>query len=230
MGLALAAQCAGRGMDVALFDRDGARLAQAVEGLTGAHDVRVLSQRVDVASTADLQAAGALVEAAFGRCDLLFSNVGVQHFGAVETVDDDLWRWVRDVNVVGSARTVRASLPLLRRTEGARIAFTSSASALSPAARPLSALDLADPDVAAANMIAGVLADEPHVITHGDLEAAVAEHVRDLQAAWTRSPSASRPTAPPRPRPRPRPHRPPPRSSTWTTSSRSASSRRGTSA
>ena len=62
-------------------------------------------------------------------------NVGVQHFGAVETIPEDVWRWVLDVNVVGAARTVTAFLPLLRAGAGARIAFTASANALAPAAR-----------------------------------------------------------------------------------------------
>ena len=51
----------------------------------------------------------------FGRADLVVSNVGVQLFGAVERFTDDEWRWVLDVNVIGSARVARAFLPLLRR-------------------------------------------------------------------------------------------------------------------
>ena len=45
------------------------------------------------------------------------SNVGVQLFGPVEHFTDDEWRWVLDVNVIGSARVARAFTPLLRKAE-----------------------------------------------------------------------------------------------------------------
>ena len=64
--------------------------------------------------------------------DLVVSNVGVQLFGAVEAFTDDEWRWVLDVNVIGSARVARAFLPLLRRAEPGRLAFTTSSSILDP--------------------------------------------------------------------------------------------------
>ena len=63
---------------------------------------------------------------------MVVSNVGVQLFGPVERLTDDEWRWVLDVNVVGSARVARAFLPLLRGRNG-RLAFTTSASVLDPA-------------------------------------------------------------------------------------------------
>ncbi len=192
-----------------------------------------------------MEAAAADVGERWGRCDLLWVNVGVQHFGAVETIDEDVWRWVLDVNVVGAARTVTAFLPLLRAAgEGARIAVTASANALAPAARlgayqaskyavvglaetlrleladegigvtvvypagmitrhlessaaarpdglgggdvsdddltammasrPMTDADLTTAEVAAAAAVRGVLAGEPHVITHGALDDAVA--------------------------------------------------------
>ncbi|WP_116287832.1 SDR family NAD(P)-dependent oxidoreductase [Parafrankia colletiae] len=134
-GLALAERCAASAMDVALLDIDGERVAAEAETLAGAHPVRVEGRRVDVTSEADLTATAGQVDVLFGRCDLLFVNVGVQHFGAVERLTDDDWRWVLDVNVVGAARTVRAFLPLLRRSGHGRIAFTASVNVLAPAAR-----------------------------------------------------------------------------------------------
>lgn len=130
-GLAIAHALAGRGFDVALLDIDGERVEEAAAGVAGA----TIARRVDVASADEVEAAAADVGEAFGRCDLLWANVGVQHFGAVETITDDVWRWVLDVNVVGTARTVRAFLPLLRASAPARLAFTASVNALAPAAR-----------------------------------------------------------------------------------------------
>jgi NAD(P)-dependent dehydrogenase (short-subunit alcohol dehydrogenase family) len=134
-GFALAQQCAARAMSVALLDIDAARVADAAATLAGEHGVDVLGRRVDVSRRDQVEAAAAEVDGRFGRCDLLWVNVGVQHFGAVETIDDEVWRWVLDVNLIGAARTARAFLPLLRAAGGGRMAFTASANALAPAAR-----------------------------------------------------------------------------------------------
>lgn len=255
-GLALAQQCAARGMNVGLLDIDAERVADAAATLLRDHGVEVLGRRVDVASADDIAAAGSEVNERFGRCDLLWVNVGVQHFGAIEAIDDDVWRWVLDVNVIGAARTTRAFLPLLRAAGGGRIAFTASANALAPAARlgayqaskyaivglaetlrielasegigvaivypsgmitrhlessaaarpadlgsgevdgddlqammasrPLTPADLTTADVAAERALAEVLAGETHVITHGDLAAAVSQHHEAINRALAR--------------------------------------------
>ena len=75
------------------------------------------------------------VEERFGAVDLVVSNVGVQLFGAVEGFRDEEWRWLLDVNVIGSARVARSFLPLLRRAQRGRLAFTTSSSILDPASR-----------------------------------------------------------------------------------------------
>jgi NAD(P)-dependent dehydrogenase (short-subunit alcohol dehydrogenase family) len=134
-GLALAARCAGHGMDVALLDRDGERAGSEGEVLADAHGVEVLAMAVDVADPAAVEAAATAVAERFGRADLVVSNVGVQLFGAVERLTDDEWRWVLDVNVIGSARVARAFLPMLRRSEPGRLAFTASVGVLDPASR-----------------------------------------------------------------------------------------------
>lgn len=134
-GLAVANECASLGADVALLDIDEDRLRAAAATIEAEHGVRALAVAADLSSDPDLAAAAALVDEELGGCDLLWANVGVQQFGAVEALTDDEWRWVLDVNVVGAARTVRAFLPLLRRSGRARLVFTSSANALAPAAR-----------------------------------------------------------------------------------------------
>ncbi len=255
-GLALAEGCAARGDAVVVLDIDGDRAVEAAADLEARHGVPTLGRRVDVASGPDVEAAAAEVTERFGRCDLLWVNVGVQHFGAMETIDDDVWRWVLDVNVVGAARTFRAFLPLLRAAGGAHLAFTASANALAPAARlgayqaskyalvglaetvrieladepievsvvhpsgmltrhlessaaarpadlgsgevaeedltammasrPMTEVDLTTAEVAAERALAGVLAGEAHVITHGDLAAPIAEQHRQIEQALQR--------------------------------------------
>jgi NAD(P)-dependent dehydrogenase (short-subunit alcohol dehydrogenase family) len=133
-GAALATECAARGMDVALLDRDeeGAR---AVAERLAATGVRTIARRTDVGDAASVEMAAATVEAALGGADLVFSNVGVQLFGALEAMTDDEWRWVLDVNVVGSARVARTFVPLLERAADPHLVFTASTSVLEPASR-----------------------------------------------------------------------------------------------
>jgi NAD(P)-dependent dehydrogenase (short-subunit alcohol dehydrogenase family) len=76
------------------------------------------------------------VASTLGGADILCANVGVQQFGAIDKLTDDDWRFVLDVNVLGTIRTVREFLPLLRARDGfRRIVLTASLSVLAPAVR-----------------------------------------------------------------------------------------------
>ncbi len=134
-GRAVAACCAAQGWAVALLDRDGERASSEAAAISDEHGVEAIAQQVDVGQRSEVEAAASLVRERFGRCDLLWVNVGVQHFGSVESTPEDVWSWVLDVNVVGAVRTVQAFLPLLRSSDHAHLAFTTSANVLAPAAR-----------------------------------------------------------------------------------------------
>lgn len=133
-GLALGRRCAAQSLDVVLLDLDGGRAEAEAEALAG-EGVTAIGARVDVADPGSVEGAAAMVGDRFGSVDLVVSNVGVQLFGPVERFTDDEWRWVLDVNVVGSARVARAFVPLLRRRGDGKghLAFTTSASVLDPA-------------------------------------------------------------------------------------------------
>ena len=251
--LALGERCAALGMDVTLLDLDGDRAVTEAARVAESHGVEAVGMAMDVADTASVEAAAAAVDARFGVADLVISNVGVQLFGSVEAFTDDEWRWLLDVNVTGSARVARSFLPLLRRADRGRLAFTTSSSILDPASRlgayqaskfavwglaetlrleladdgiavsvifpsgmisrhletseaaqpahlrrpiandgdfdamiasnPEMASMLATPEDAAADVIEAVMADEPYVITHGDLTHAVAARAAKLAGA-----------------------------------------------
>jgi NAD(P)-dependent dehydrogenase (short-subunit alcohol dehydrogenase family) len=134
-GLALARECAARGMAAVLLDRDGARAEGEAEALAEAHGTEAVGIGVDVGAPDEVARAADAVRERFGRADVVVSNVGVQLFGPVERLTDEEWRWVLDVNVIGAARTVRAFLPLLRAAARPRLAFTTSSSVLAPASR-----------------------------------------------------------------------------------------------
>jgi len=135
LGRALGERCAEQRMSVALLDLDGGRAASEAEALATTHGIEAVGLPVDVADAASVEDAATAVEDRLGPADLVVSNVGVQLFGAVERFTDDEWRWVLDVNVIGSARVARAFLPQLRRAAQGRLAFTTSSSILDPASR-----------------------------------------------------------------------------------------------
>jgi NAD(P)-dependent dehydrogenase (short-subunit alcohol dehydrogenase family) len=134
-GRALADGCAGRGMNVVLLDLDGDRADTEAAALAASNGVEALGLRVDVADSASVDAAARTVGERFGRAHLVVSNVGVQLFASIDRATDEEWRWLLDINVIGSARVARAFLPLLRMAERGRLAFTSSSSVLDPASR-----------------------------------------------------------------------------------------------
>lgn len=134
-GLALAQRCAAGAMDVALLDLDGERAVTEAARLAEHHGVKGMGLATDVADASSVEAAATAVEGRFGPVDLLVSNVGVQLFGDIGSFTDDEWRWVLDVNVVGSARVARTFLPLLLAARAPKLAFTTSSSILDPASQ-----------------------------------------------------------------------------------------------
>jgi 2-keto-3-deoxy-L-fuconate dehydrogenase len=61
---------------------------------------------------------------------VLVNNAGIGAQGGVEANDDDEWRRVLDVNVLGLVRVTRAALPELRRSDSAAIVNTCSIAAI----------------------------------------------------------------------------------------------------
>jgi 2-keto-3-deoxy-L-fuconate dehydrogenase len=120
IGLATAQLLAARGARVAVLDRD----ADALASLPGAGGRGVgLGLRGFVADVADdgaVRTAIAAAAADLGGIDVLVNNAGIGAIGSVDDNDDDEWRHVLDVNVLGLVRVTRAALPWLRRAAAAR--------------------------------------------------------------------------------------------------------------
>jgi NAD(P)-dependent dehydrogenase (short-subunit alcohol dehydrogenase family) len=135
LGAALARMFAGASMNVAVLDIDAEAAASTAASIADL-GVTTTSARVDIGDTESVDAAADHVRTTLGGCDVLCSNVGVQQFGAVDRLTEQDWSWVMNVNVLGTIRTVRAFLPMLRAGSGfRRIVFTASSSVLAPSVR-----------------------------------------------------------------------------------------------
>jgi len=117
IGLATARLLGARGAEVGLLDTD--RPAEPLS--SGLHPVVC-----DVTDDESVRAAVAHIVSNLGGLDIAIANAGIGIQGTVEENTDDEWHRVFDVNVVGTARTVRAALPHLRASRSAAIVVTCS--------------------------------------------------------------------------------------------------------
>jgi NAD(P)-dependent dehydrogenase (short-subunit alcohol dehydrogenase family) len=135
IGLATARLLAARGARVAILDRDipwaggsgaagpaagpaeaSTEMAGAGAAGSGGTEAGGLHPVVaDVTDDAAVCAAVRSAASALGGIDILVNNAGIGAAGTVEDNDDDEWRRVLDVNVLGAVRVSRAALPELRR-------------------------------------------------------------------------------------------------------------------
>ena len=136
LGAAMARAFADAGANLALLDIDAEAAAANAATIADETEVTTTSARVDIGDLASVVTAAEHVRGTLGGCDILCSNVGVQQFGAIDKLTEQDWQWVLNVNVLGTVRTVREFLPMLRQGSGfRRIVFTASSSVLAPSVR-----------------------------------------------------------------------------------------------
>ncbi|KOG87763.1 SDR family NAD(P)-dependent oxidoreductase [Streptomyces varsoviensis] len=119
IGLATARLLAERGARVAVLDLDP----------TAAEEAKLPGYAADVADDTSVRAAVHAATTDLGALDILVNNAGIGAAGTVADNDDEEWRRVLDVNVMGVVRTSRAALPHLRRSAHAAIVNTCSIAA-----------------------------------------------------------------------------------------------------
>ena len=105
------------GADVACLDLDPSHAPEGCHRVVG-----------DVSQPAVADAVREAVEL-LGGLDVLVNNAGVGAAGTVEDSDDDVFRRLHEVNVLGTVRVSRAALPALRRSDAAAIVNTCSVAA-----------------------------------------------------------------------------------------------------
>jgi 3-oxoacyl-[acyl-carrier protein] reductase len=118
IGLAVARRLAASGARIALWDRDAAALAKAQAALGG----DTLTQALDVADAAGVEAAAKATAAALGRIDALVCSAGIT--GPNTTTWDypvDDWKRVFDVNVHGVFLCNKFVVPVMQQRDYGRI-------------------------------------------------------------------------------------------------------------
>ncbi len=87
---------------------------------------RVVYEEADLTDASAVSGAVTACVARLGGLDVLVNCAGIGARGGVEDNDDDEWRHVFDVNVLGIARVSREALPALRDSRRASIVNVSS--------------------------------------------------------------------------------------------------------
>lgn len=142
IGRAIAVACAAAGAEVAALDIAdpdaygdvlGYRLGSQAEldetvALIEALGRRAIGIRTDIADAGAMQEAVQHTLDRLGRLDILIANAGVGGGGRIQDVSDAHFRTVLDINLSGTANTIRAALPhMIRQEEGRIVVITSIA-------------------------------------------------------------------------------------------------------
>jgi NAD(P)-dependent dehydrogenase (short-subunit alcohol dehydrogenase family) len=130
IGLETARQLGQQGVTVIVAARDDVKAQQAA-GALQAEGITAVALKLDVTSSADIQAAARFVEERFGRLDILVNNAGIfaeKQFGGNNStsVTQAELRRTFDTNFFGVIELTQALLPMLGRSPAGRIVNLSS--------------------------------------------------------------------------------------------------------
>ncbi len=125
IGRAIATSLAGRGCNLALADIDDVALANTATELA-VYKVRISRHQLDVSNRAAVAAFPQQVTAEHPGVEVLVNNAGVALGGTFEQVEEADFDWLLSINFWGVVRMTRAFLPLLHKSDEARIVNISS--------------------------------------------------------------------------------------------------------
>lgn len=114
IGLSIAHELGNQGMNLVLADINAQQLARAEQGLLDA-GVLVHTVGLDAADLTQWETVAQEAVSRFGKVHLLVNNAGVSgHTAAVDDTQDEEWRWVVDVNLMGVVHGTRVMVPLIK--------------------------------------------------------------------------------------------------------------------
>jgi NAD(P)-dependent dehydrogenase (short-subunit alcohol dehydrogenase family) len=127
IGRAVALACAERGATIILLGRTVHKLEAVYDEIknNGGPEPAIYPMNLEGASADDYDELNANIDREFGRLDGLFNNAG--WLGAstpIEIYDTELWYKVMQVNLNAPFLLTKACIPLLKKSNAARIVFT----------------------------------------------------------------------------------------------------------
>jgi NADP-dependent 3-hydroxy acid dehydrogenase YdfG len=132
IGAATARRLATEGFHVVAAARRAERLSALVAGITDAGGAAT-AVACDVTSDDSVAQLAATVADLPGQVTLLVNNAGVARgLDPIESGSVDDWRWMYDVNVLGTLRVTQAILPALEASGGGTVVVVSSTAGLAP--------------------------------------------------------------------------------------------------
>lgn len=116
IGRATALRFASSGARVAICDLDPAALDATAHAIRRA-GAEALTCTADVSSAADMERFAAAIDARWGRLDIVHAHAGINGVWAPLTeIAPEEWERTLAINLTGTFLTIRAALPLLRRS------------------------------------------------------------------------------------------------------------------
>lgn len=122
IGNAICRQLAEHGFTVILTARDEARATTAAGNIKG----DVIARKLDVNNMSDAKALAGFIEKTYGRLDVLVNNAGLISTDGATEADMEETREIMDTNFLGPWQVTIALLPLLKKSDDARIINMSS--------------------------------------------------------------------------------------------------------
>ena len=115
IGFSIAMAMGKQGMNVVLGDIDANQLKLAEAELQQA-GIQVITAQMDVTKLEQWQALAEQTIARFGKIHMLVNNAGVGGgTGSIEQTDNNEWRWVMDVNLMGVINGTQVIVPHIKQ-------------------------------------------------------------------------------------------------------------------
>tara|TARA_R110000868_G_scaffold6865_10_gene38160 strand:- start:924 stop:1811 length:888 start_codon:yes stop_codon:yes gene_type:complete len=115
IGFSIAMAMGKQGMNVVLGDIDANQLKLAETELQQA-GIQVITAQMDVTKLEQWQALAEQTIARFGKIHMLVNNAGVGGgTGSIEQTDNNEWRWVMDVNLMGVINGTQVIVPHIKQ-------------------------------------------------------------------------------------------------------------------
>lgn len=133
IGLAIAKRLAADGASVVVSSRKFKNVSKALDVLKSLGYTQIHGCKCHVGVDEDRKNLIRETISIFGRIDILVSNAAVNPFlGKILDCPEQVWNKIFDINVTAPFMLVKEAAPLMKKTGGGSIIFTSSVAAYNP--------------------------------------------------------------------------------------------------